>query len=167
MPGAISPFRRKTAMTTSVQAAGKTFPGRARLPSLAGRSPGSQRPASIDACGGPRLPGFLHRERRTIRRRERRPALAYRDATQWLFRKIQRLRSGHHCPFPRPFLHRMGSPRHSTVAGSAVIAASKSGRVTFPFAPRSVAGFGNHPISRMIMLPPGASQSTGTGPSAQ
>ena len=43
----------------------------------------------------------------------------------------------------------------------------ESGRVTFPFAPLSVAGFGNHPISRMIMLPPGASQSTGTGPSAQ
>ena len=50
--------------------------------------------------------------------------MAYRDATQWLFRLGFSVRPEHHCPMIHTNPpHRMNVPRHSTVAGSAVIAA--------------------------------------------
>jgi hypothetical protein len=114
----------ETAMTTSVQALGKSLPRSGDMPSSAGRSPGSWRPALSRLRNTLAFPGYQHRERWTIRRKE--------ASGPWLIAMPPSGFSGwfswcgseHHCPM----IHtnppdRMNVPRHSTVAGSAVIAA--------------------------------------------
>lgn len=60
----------ETAMTTSVQALGKPLPRSGDMPSSAGRSPGSWRPAFSRLRNTLAFPGYQHRERWTIRRKE-------------------------------------------------------------------------------------------------
>lgn len=92
----------ETAMTTSVQALGKSLPRSGKMPSSAGRSPGSQRPACYRLRGALTFPGFgITKSGRFVEIEASTPS--DRDATQWLFRPVLRTwPAGTIAPVPSP-----------------------------------------------------------------
>lgn len=115
----------ETAMTTSVQALGKPLPRSGEMPSSAGRSPGSRRRASFNACGtfSPSRAKASQKGGRFVDREASGPGLSRCHPVAFPA-GFPRHGLKHHCfvPHADPAL-RMNVPRHSTVAGSAVIAA--------------------------------------------
>jgi len=92
----------ETAMTTSVQALGKSLPRSGKMPSSVGRSPGSQRPACYRLRVALTFPGFgITKSGRFVEIEASTPSA--RDATQWLFRPVLRTwPAGTIAPVPSP-----------------------------------------------------------------
>ena len=150
-----------SAMTTSVQAQGKSSPDRATCPLSDGRFPGSRRQVPRHRRNALTFPGRLC-ERRTIRRdRGVQPRLIAKEPSGFSDGSPAPCRGGTMPPARRRF-HRPIVPRHSTVAGSAVIAVPGLGPPCHvPFSPGPVCGRREPSDGRMIKRAPPPSQSSG------